>query len=143
MSDLNDLTENEVVKVVSDWLQRIGYTMLKDPCFDTAKGDDISATSPDGSELYVECKGSISKKGNMLSDWVSSAMAVFGAIVETAHKRPKHIHAIAVPATEPYKRTLEPLRDFFIKQDITLIWVNKDGTVSVDGAQKIKTPESF
>lgn len=137
MSDLNDLTEDEVVIFVSKWLEKTRGFNIEKICLGTAKGDDISAVSPNGVELYVECKGSISKNGGTRSDWDSSAMAVFGAIVQTAHKRPEHTHAIAVPETEPFKRTLGPLCDFFIKQGITLFWVKKDGTVTVDGAKSI------
>ena len=72
-------TENEVVDYVVDWLKLNGCH-IDSTCHDTQRGDDVAATLPDGTQLFVECKGAISRKhGGKLDDWQSSAMAVFGA----------------------------------------------------------------
>ncbi len=100
----------------------------------TAKGDDIAAVLKDGTRLFVECKGSISPRGNQLDCWEKAALAIFGAIVDTETHRPADRHAIAVPDTEMYRATLQRLGTFLVRQAITLLWVRPDGSILVDGA---------
>lgn len=127
------MTENEVVDAVAVWLQRHGCTIEK-TCKDTARGDDIAAKCKDGSELFVECKGSISRRDNELDSWLNSAMAVFGAIKDIEEKRPNARHAIAIPDTDKYRAAIEPLNKFFVRQKISVLFVHPSGHVRHIGA---------
>ena len=131
--DISLLTEDEVVDLAVSFLEEHGYK-IDGTCKNTARGDDIAATFVDGSRLFVECKGAISRQGNELDAWLNSAMAVFGAIKESEQLRPEHRHAIAVPDIESYRKTLGPLNAFFAREKITLLWVQASGSVSVEGA---------
>ena len=126
------LTENEVVDHVKAWLESNGYR-IDSFRKDTARGDDIAATHTDGSRIFIECKGSISKHGNESDAWQKSAMAVFGAIKETEQIRPTNQHGIAIPDTAEYRKILEPLDSFFMRQKISLFWVQANGNVSPAG----------
>src|SRR5690606_10658633 len=99
------MTENEVVDCIERWLRDRGFT-IQGTCKNTARGDDVAATARDGARLFVECKGSISRQSNPLDSWHNAAMAIFGAIKDTEELRPEHRHAIAVPDTEQYRRTI-------------------------------------
>lgn len=134
MSDPNDLTENKVVEFTAAWLETNGFKLTQKPKINTQAGDDISAISKNGVHLFVECKGSVSKLNNQLKDWDSAAMAIFGAIKDTEEKRPSDRHAIAIPNTEPYRKTIGQLNSFFAKQRISVLWVDKDGLVTPTGA---------
>lgn len=127
------MTENDVVDTVACWLEKRGCRIEK-TCKDTARGDDIAAVFENGSRLFVECKGSVSKRNNELDSWLNSAMAVFGAIKDTEEKRPNARHGIAVPDTEKYRNALEPLNDFFLRQKISVFFVHPDGHVREAGA---------
>ena len=121
------MTENEVVDCVAAWLTRSGAEVVS-----TAKGrrrgDDVAASLPNGSRLFVECKGSVG------DDWKCAAMAVFGAIKDTEELRPDATHAIAVPDDESYRRTIGRLDGFFVRQRIVVIWVQADGQVKLEGS---------
>lgn len=127
------LTENEVVDHVANWLKAAGWHIDK-TCHDTARGDDIAATHSDGSKIFVECKGAVSRQGNELDSWDRSAMAIFGAIKETEQLRPTERHAIAVPDTEAYRKTIGSLNSFFVRQNISVLWVQPNGDVFATGA---------
>lgn len=134
MQEDNLLTEDDVVRYTVTWLERCGFRMVKPPCFGRSKGDDVSAVNDNGVEIYVECKGAISKSGNKLHDWQNAAMAIFGAIVETEFRRPSKRLAIAVPETASYRTMLDPSRNFLARKSITLLWVRQGGEIIVDGA---------
>lgn len=127
------LTEDEVVDHVVFYLKRLNYRIGR-TCKGTARGDDISATSNSGIELYIECKGSVSRHGNSLDAWRNSAFAVFGAIMDSEFKRPKFHHAIAFPNTTEYRKLIGVLNDFLREQKITIFWVASNGLVSTEGA---------
>ena len=94
------LTENQVVDFVAAWLEKHGHT-IEVKHKDTAKGDDIKAvSSTTKEEIFVECKGAVSKSGNEISEWTSASMALFGAVLDTEYKRPASHHAIAIPDTK-------------------------------------------
>jgi len=135
LKENENLTENDVVEYVVTWLTEKRYA-INGTCKNTARGDDIAATSPSGDKLFVECKGSISRHGNRLDEWHNTAMALFGAIVETEHKRPNDTHVIAVPHTHAYHSLFDPLikSGFLIRQRIVLFWVHANGGIDVLGA---------
>ena len=133
MSDANDLTENEVVRFMAEWLRKNKFEVIKEK-YNTQRGDDIEAVSANRANLLVECKGSISKFGNKLNDWNNSAMAIFGAIKEIEEIRKNDQHAIAVPNTEPYRKTIGRLNSFLVRQGIIIFWVDKDGGVTQTGS---------
>lgn len=134
MSDPNDLTENKVVELTAAWLKKQGFELTQEPKINTQTGDDISVVSKHGVHLYVECKGSVSKRNNQLDDWKSAAMAIFGSIKEIEEKRPCDRHAISIPNTEPYRKTIGQLNFFFARQGISIFWVDKDGFITLTGA---------
>lgn len=127
------MTENEVVDSVERWLTQGGWT-VGGACRNTQRGDDLAAVLGDGSRLYVECKGAVSLHGNDLDSWKNAAMAVFGAIKDTEELRPGASHAIAVPDTQAYRRTIGGLNDFFVRQRVSIFWVLPDGRVQQEGA---------
>jgi len=127
------MTENEVVDHVARWLADAGHR-IDSTCHNTSKGDDIAATLRDGTTLFIECKGALSRQGAQLDCWKSAALAVFGAIVDTETNRPEHKHAIAFPDTPLYRATFERTGGFLARQSVTLLWVGADGSVSMAGA---------
>ncbi|MFV7511507.1 hypothetical protein ACNPM2_03830 [Stenotrophomonas geniculata] len=134
MKPTEELTENDVVTITVEWLEQHGFSCTEPPKLNRRKGDDIAVLGPDGTRLFVECKGAVSLAGNVLNDWGNAAMAMFGALRETEGGRKLDLHAIAVPDTGPYRKTLGPLEAFMARQGILLLWVHGTGEVFLGGA---------
>ena len=120
-----DLTENEVVDRVAAWLQGRGYKVTSTAHIGQ-QGDDVTAIAPDGKHLFVECKGSISDAGNKGDRWGRASEALFTAIRDKEAQRPQAIHAIAVPDVDGFRRLLDGLRDFTVREGIPVLWVRDD-----------------
>ncbi|WP_107433583.1 hypothetical protein [Stenotrophomonas maltophilia] len=136
MKQTDELTENDVVTITASWLEEHGFRLTEPLKLNRRKGDDIAAMRGDGTRLFVECKGAVSLTGNVLHDWYNAAMAMFGAIRETEGERKLDLHAIAVPDTIPYRKTLGSLEAFMARQGILLFWVHGNGEVLLGGATK-------
>ena len=125
------LTENEVVECAASWLEHQGFIIMQKRT-NTAKGDDIIARKlPDGKALNIECKGAQSLHGNQLDTWKNAAYALFGAVIEVEYKRPSELHAIAIPDIDSYRNMLNGLKEFFSRQQISLLWISENGAVDV------------
>jgi hypothetical protein len=128
------MTEDNVVDTLAEWLGKRGCQINR-IAHGTQRGDDVDATLVDGRSLFVECKGAVSKHGNPLGSWECAAMAFFGAIKQTEELRPSALHAIAIPDTGWYRKTIAPLHGFCARQRITVFWVQPDGHVLQEGAR--------
>ena len=116
------MTEDEVVLATCSWLTQKGYC-IKNRCLGTQKGDDIHAHK-DGRDLFVECKGSVSKAGRHLKHWQNISGALFNAVRDSVTNRPNDQHSIAIPDTMEYRELIGDLRDFFTRENLSVLWVS-------------------
>lgn len=123
------LTENDVVDIMQAWLEEQGYK-IESCCHNTEKGDDIHAIDRNSKNLYVECKGEISKAGNKLNYWSNASGSFFNAFRDTVGFRPEAKHAIAIPDIENFHSLFDCLRPVFYSYGITVFWVKDTGEVT-------------
>lgn len=126
------LTEDQVNDYAAKWLEDVGYEIV-DRRKGTAKGEDIQAKSPDGILLFVECKGYVSPKGNVLPHWRKSAEAVFNTLRDACRSEPGKRFAIAIPNADEYKDHLQPLKALLVSVNVAVLFFDVDGNCEVWG----------
>lgn len=130
------LTEDEVVKLTSDWLKARGWTITK-LCFGTAKGDDIEAEDQAHRRLCIECKGSISPKKQEFSGnyvWRQCGGALLNTIRAIESPNQDKLFGIALPATKDYLFFFQDLGDFCKRNSIFVFWISTESNdkIAVD-----------
>jgi hypothetical protein len=123
------LTENDVVDAMCEWLERNGLR-VESYCKDSKPGDDIHAVDEHGRNLFVECKGAVSKSGNNLNHWANVAGCFFNAVRDAVVLRPADTHAIAIPDIAELHGLLDGLVDTLLGLGIAVFWVSDGLTVS-------------
>lgn len=126
---MTDLTEDTVVDGLCEWLVSEGWEVLSSR-HATAPGDDVHAKKGD-IEIFIECKGAVSKNGRTLDHWKCAAHAVFNAIRDAECFRPDHLHGVAIPDSEKYRNLVGLLRSFFARENIAIFWVRSAKEVEV------------
>ncbi|SEF69887.1 hypothetical protein SAMN05421847_0665 [Halpernia humi] len=129
------LTEDEVVKILSEQLEKEGWEIINQ-CFGQTKGHDIEAEK-NGKTLIIEAKGA---KANSYSptkkrDFFDSNQikSHFGRalvkIMSDLNKNPKNIYGIAHPDDELIKKTIGNIVPQLGKLNINHYWVKKDDKI--------------
>ena len=129
MAGSSGIYEMDVINAVCSYLQPRGYNIRRRVKKVTDKGNDIEATAPDCTELYIEAKGTTSSQkcsvrdgkeftNNQKTDHV--AKAVFKALSYVSAKKTggialpdDHVHQEIVKEVEPVLKQVG-IRVFFV-----------------------------
>lgn len=129
------LNENDVIKSLSSYLEKNGYTI--ESSSDTSEhGYDIVA-SRSGKYLYVEAKGQTSSKDTSRrykKEFTHSqkmdhiAKAIYKSMKTMNEKRNSEV-AIALPSDDVHKNLIDDVMPFLEKLGIKIFFVDKSGNV--------------
>jgi len=123
------LTENEVVDAMCHWLKAGGFR-IESCCKDNKPGDDIHAIDRHGRNLFIECKGAVSRSGNPLNQWRNVSGSFFNAVRDAVVIRPRDVHGIAVPDIPEAHELLDRLTETLNNLRIAVFWVSDASQVS-------------
>lgn len=138
------MTENEVVIATKGWLESWGC-IVGNHRLDTSPGHDIEATTPNGQQLLIECKGGVSPKSGTPFGTTYMWKAVSGALFNTIRELEKpaegKLFAMAFPNTRGYRDFMVPIRGFCHRNYIHVFWLGPKGIVEVwSNCQEIPLP---
>lgn len=140
------LTENDVIRAVSAFLQAGGYQILSSATTEQ-HGVDIVARSvtPELHDLYIEAKGATSSKegtaraGQAFTDSQQLdhiSKAIYASMKAYSTTRPSDAPnrevGIALPVTMHHERHIGRIRPALKKFGIRVYWVSQDGNVTVE-----------
>jgi len=129
------LTEDEVVKLLSEQLQKAGWTIIKQ-CFGQTRGNDIEAIK-DKEKLIIEAKGAKSneysptkkrdyfKSGQIKSHFGRAIVKIMSEI----EKNPEFIYGIAHPDDPLIRKTIGKIIPQLEGLNIKHYWVKKDDKI--------------
>lgn len=129
------LTEDEVVRILSDKLQMEGWKIVNQ-CFGQTRGNDIEAVK-DGRILIVEAKGAKSndysptkKRESFDSGQIKTHFGkAMVKIMTEIEKNPNHLYAIAHPDDELIRKTIGKIIPQLEKLNIKHYWIKKDDKI--------------
>ncbi|MFT3763638.1 MAG: hypothetical protein QM761_13735 [Pseudoxanthomonas sp.] len=136
------LYESQVVQAVAAWLASRGYEVHQ-ALAESDRGDDIVATAPDLSHrLFVEAKGeSSSKPGtarygkvfshNQVKTHIGVAFYRAAQMLDNQCDLPVTV-AIALPDNHDHRRVIGRIRSALARLEISVFWVARDLTVSLE-----------
>lgn len=132
------LTENDVVNHVVQHLQTLGHTTVQE-LSTTQKGIDIITTSQDGTNYYIEAKGSTSSRegsGNYGNPFNGSQVYTHIATAITkcfqnyeAHKNEKYYIGMALPNDREHLNILPSIKTSLINSNIHVLLVDNNGNI--------------
>lgn len=133
-------TEDEVVAIVSEWLETKGYRIVS-RCSATEHGIDIVAESLTGAGWRIEAKGGRSGregsnrfgKNFTTSQTIDRVMKGFftaAALAEAHDRKGAHI-GFAIPRSAIAETYMHKVRASMNTLGIALLWIEPDGTVSL------------
>ena len=143
MRDTDELTENDVVDAVCEFLKGHGY-VIESRCSTTQKGDDIVASGAAATDrrIHIEAKGATSARaGSARYGTPFDSAQVNVHVAETVFKaaqvlsRPKEaadtVAGIALPANALHKSRVKLVEPVLKELGVAVFWVNGDRTVDV------------
>jgi Holliday junction resolvase-like predicted endonuclease len=130
------LTENDVVKIVSQYLKNKGYKILT-TSKTTEKGIDLIAIHPEKGKCFVEAKGGTSSKEgtkrygepfskNQIKDHIGSAL------LQTLKLKQENENSdvyIAVPFEKKHLQIFESIKKCLLQINIKVLFAKFDGSV--------------
>jgi Holliday junction resolvase-like predicted endonuclease len=130
------LTENDVIKFVSKYLEDNGYDILETKKT-TEKGIDIVAEHPKKGKCFVEAKGETSsqKESNRYGEKFNKRQIkthIGAALLMSFQIKQEHENSdvlIALPYEKNHLEIIDTIKNCLIKTNIRVIFVKNDGNI--------------
>jgi len=127
------LTENQIVKKVTEFLKRKGYK-IKQSLNTTQKGIDIIAQN-NSEEIYIEAKGETSSlknskrygepfNKNQVKIHISAALLATIKVISKKPSGDKTKTGIALPDNNEHRSIIHEIKPILKKLDIQIFWVD-------------------
>jgi len=134
------LTENDVVRILGNYLKAEGYEIIQS-LTTSEKGFDIVAKI-NGVTLYIEAKGETSSKENtkrygqpfsknQVKTHVAVAILASMKVLSKVDHKPKEV-AIALPNNENHRDLIESIKPTIKKAGIKVFLVGKNSVAKIE-----------
>jgi len=125
---MTSITHAHVVQAMAGWLASNGYRCEANR-LGTRSEIDLEATSVFGQKrLIVDCRGELSVEAGQ-DPWMEITQAFFYLIRDSEMPDDQTQVSLALPDTTDFRRRMAGMKDFCLRQGVTVFWVAETGQV--------------